>query len=366
MVLQTVRAEIQSPTASYITSGALSAPQHSVCFSFQEKAEAYAYLGFKVFSKTASILSYSTKIVGVFSKIPNELGETVSALKCLKIIKGMLAITVIPKVIIKLVKADGGKTRFFQTLKLANCISRIVSAVETVFFYLKELKVVSSEALAWTNITGYVFLPLSVIGTAVATYQLKEIVSYNNEFRAKFKVLKTADQTHTCKLLIAEEKHLRKYKIITGECPLNGRMQSILSRLTSDNVEIKKGAHDEAIKIRKCLKNRLTERVGFIGVKTSLSIAGLACTVISLACPPAVIPITVISLVIAAAGIANFAHAQFVPKGDITDGEKRMFFTATCKKAKNIAKAMQNAYRQLVQKIAPKPNFISHKTYATL
>lgn len=309
-----------------------------------ERASANVYLAFKCVTKAASLVQGSTKIVGGFSKVPHELAETTTALKSLKIIKGVLAIADLPRFVVKVVRSTDLRTRLLSGWKVVGCVDKIVSAVETIFYYLKELKVLSGADLAWTTITGYVFLPVSIISTGISGYLLAEKSKFMSGFNAKLKQIKVEHSasevvaTKVCQELMVQEKHLRKFKIITDECPLKSRLEGILVKLAAENAAIKKEAADEVRFIKKCLKDRIREQVGIAAVKTSASTIGVACTIIGLACPPAAPALAIVGIVLTVVGIGNFAYSKFVPRGDIQVGEKRMFFA---KARKGVQKAVR-------------------------
>lgn len=320
--------------------------------------------GFKYTTKATGLLKSVLKVVDKFDEVPAPLEEALVAFKSFKIIKGVLALPKLGKSVIKVIKPSSIEDRFFTGWKIIKSIKKIVGAVETVFYYLQKLKLISKVALAWTKITGYIFLPVTFISTGISTYQLGTKIKEMNEFRAKIKELKRAGPnspeevtSRICRHLLSQIKPLRKMKIITKECSLKDRLKTILVQLGSDNAHIRQLAADEGKIIRKRLKDRICEHVGVAAVDTSLSVAGAACTVLSLACPPAAIGLTIAGLALTVVALANLAYSKFIPKGDIFADEKRMLFSRVFKclrVASNILEAKFVQCSQNIQAIAQK------------
>jgi hypothetical protein len=323
-----------------------------------DKVGMHASVAFDYASKAASLVQGSAKVVGGFTKVPHGLGEFTTALKSIKIIKGMLAVEDIIRAVVKLVKATTLKSGVSASWKVIVAADKIVGAVETIFSYLKELKVLSSASLAWTSITGYVFLPVSIISTGIAGYQLAGQSKFMTVFNASLKQLKVehAASSHTlatkvCQELLVQEIHLKKFKIITKSCPLKSRLEGIVARLASDKIEEQKEAAAEVKFIKKCLKDRVREQVGIAAVRTSVATAGVACTIIGLACPPAAPVLAIVGLVLTVVGIANFAYSKFVSKGDVQAGEKRMVFAKARKGIQKATRALSTSCTRFAQRL---------------
>lgn len=320
--------------------------------------------GFQYTTKATGLVKKVLKVVGEFDEVPAPLEEAFVAFKSFKIIKGVLALPKLAKSVINVIKPSSLEDRFFTSWKIVKCVKKIVGAVETVFYYLQKLNLISKAALAWTTITGYIFLPVSFISTGISAYQLGTKFKEMNEFRAQIKQVKQAGPnspeevtSRVCTHLLGQIKPLRKMKIITKDCPLKDRLKTILTQLKSDNAQIRQLAADEGKHIRKRLKDRISEHVGVAAVETSLSVAGVACTVLSLACPPAAIGLTIAGLALAVIGLANFAYSKFIPQGDILDSEKRMLFSSIRKCAIVAAREIKAScirFRDHAQQIAQK------------
>lgn len=317
--------------------------------------------GIEVFNyttKATGLMKGVLKVVDKFDTVPAPLEEALVAFKSFKVIKGMLTLPKLGKSVIKIIKPSSLEDRFFTGWKIIKSIKKVVGAVETVFYYLQKLKIVTKAALAWTKITGYIFLPITFISTAISTYELGAKIKDMNAFRAKIKHIKQAGPnspeevtSRVCRHLLTQIKPLTKMKVITKDCPLKERIKGILLRLTSDNAEVRQLAADEGKLIRKRLKDRICEHVGVAAVDTSLSVAGAACTVLSLACPPAAIGLTIAGLALTVIGLANLAYSKFIPQGDIFDGEKRMLFSRVFKGLRTASNAVEAVFAHVVQKI---------------
>ena len=132
---------------------------------FLDNAKQKFKTGFKWAKKVVSVTEGSTKVAKQFTKLPGEVSEATKALKAFKIVDGALAVEDIATNAVKVATENKPKRKFFAGWKIIQGLAKILRAVEAVFFYLKELKVISLAQHAWTNVVGYVLLPISVIST---------------------------------------------------------------------------------------------------------------------------------------------------------------------------------------------------------
>ncbi len=179
----------------------------------------------------------------------------------------------------------------------------------------KQLRVIDIAALASTTVVGYVLLPISSIFTSISTYMLINKANYLKHFSAKVKHVRDPELLRKC--LFEEMPKLKQLSVIADNSLLE--------------IRILQSTKDELIHIKKRLKDRIREEVSIQAIHTSTSIAGVACAIIGIACPPAIIPIAFAGLGIGAIGLANFIYAKCIPKGDILPTEKRMFYARVIK-----------------------------------
>lgn len=296
--------------------------------------------GYDYATKAVKVTKKAIKIAIAFGNTMSALSEVVTAFKAFKIVKGCSSIPPLCKYTIKALRPGDLKKRLFAGFKALKSVKNIVRAVETIFNYLNKLNVVSNAALAWTTITGYIFMPLTFISAGIAGYQLTEKAKFQKAFREDLSEAKATGASTLVKHIMAQEPRLRKMRVITKNCPLNDRLKGILTKLKSSNAAIRNQAKDETLFIKKRLKDRLREQVGVAGVATSLSTAGVATTIVGLACPPAAPILAAVGLGLTVVGIANSIYSKFIPKGDIFETEKRMLFSG-------IVKGVQHAARRL-------------------
>jgi hypothetical protein len=317
--------------------------------------------GFNYTSKLNGLVKSTLKIVDTFDKVPAPLEELMVAVKSFKIIKGMLAIPKLCKSVIKVMKPSSVENRLLNGWGIIKSVKKIVGAVETVFYYLKKLNLVSKAALTWTTVTGYIFMPVTFISAGLTTYKFGKITKQMTDFRAQLKQAKRAGDgssvevsKRVCALLLTQVKPLGKAKVITKECPLKDRLKSILTRLKSDNEEIRLLAADEAKLIRKRLKDRISEHVGVAAVDTALATVGVVATILSLVCPPAAVALVIVGLASTVLGLANLAYSKFIPQGDIFATEKRMLFSHMFKKMRTATRAIEAAVHRLAERVQGK------------
>lgn len=304
--------------------------------------------GFKLTTKVTKLAKKVVKVADLFAHIPGEIDEVFIAIKSFAIIKGMLAIPKLFKSAIKVVTATDLKSKLMAGWKTIKSVKKIVGAVETVFYYLKKLDLISKASVAWTTVTGYIFMPLSFIGAGISAYELTEKALFLKSFRGRIKVAKAQEHAATavCNEILASQKKLKEFKVITKECPLKDRLKAILTKLKSRNAKARKAAEAETTLIQKRLKDRISEHVGVAAINTSLSVAGCASTVISLACPPAAVGLTIAGLAMTVIGLATFAYSKFIPQGDILETEQRMLFSRLFKGARHLSASIQNLLPQ--------------------
>lgn len=314
--------------------------------------------GFKYTSKLKGLVKKTLNVVDLFDKVPAPLEELLVAVKSFKIIKGMLAIPKLCKSVIKVVKPSSLEKRLMSGWGIIKSVKKIVGAVETVFYYLKKLNLISKADLAWTTVTGYIFLPVTFISAGITTYKFGKITKQMTDLRAQIKEAKKAGDPsrvevskRVCVLLLTQVKPLGKAKIITKECPLKDRLKSILTRLKSDNEEIRQLAADEAKFVSRRLKDRISEQVGVAAVDTALATVGVVATILSLACPPAAAALVIVGLVSTVIGLANLAYSKFIPQGDIFATEKRMLFSHVFKRVRSATKLIQAVTHRLAERV---------------
>ncbi len=321
--------------------------------------------GFGYVSDAAGLMKSAVKVASEFEEIPGPVNQVLVACKSFKFIKGMLSLPKLYKSAVSVIKPGDLETKFFAGWGIAKAIKSIVGAVETVFYFLNKLDLISKASLAWTTVAGYIFMPMTFISAGISAYELRGKVKYMNAFRAEIKEAKHAGRRHTpvdvskrvCEYILTQEKPLRKIKVITENCPLKDRLNDVLARLRDGNFETRMKAAEEGKIIRKRLKDRISEHVGVAGVSTSLSVAGVACTVTSLACPPAAVGLSIAGLALGVVGIANSAYSKFIPQGDIFDTEKRMLFSRVFKTGRvagSAIKASAGRFQHNVQSVAQK------------
>ncbi len=312
--------------------------------------------GIQGFKYTKKATSFSKKIFGVidlFTEVPAAFDEIFLALKSFKIIKGMLALPKLGKSALKIIKPKISITnRVIAGWKIIKSTKKIVGAVETVFSYLQKLKVLTKADLAWTKVTGIIFLPITFISTIFATYKFGKQTEFYVNFSKRVKVAKRQGPEALCQELLAQEKTLKKFKVITKKAELKPRLKNILKALKSENKEIAQKAKDETIQIAKSLRNRASEHVGILALKTNLKIAGAVMTIIALACPPAAAGLTLAALPVAAASVGTFIYSKWVPKNEIKPGEQRLIFATIFKGGRRFKKGIQHLATQFQIKIA--------------
>ena len=239
---------------------------------------------------------------------------------------------------VKLFKTNELKKQLFTGWDIVRYMGKIVSAVDGVFFLLKESQVISAAQHTWAAVANLVLLPISIISTAIDGYETNEKVTYMKEFRSKIKSAKhitpqltNAKANRLCELLLTEKSKLREFKVITKECSFESRLQTILTKLQAENADARRRAEQEVNHIVKCVKNRIAEKVGVKAVKLALSIASIAISIIGLTCASAAAPLIIIGLVLGIIGIVNFIYSDFVPKDTVTQDEKPMFYSRIIK-----------------------------------
>ncbi len=290
-----------------------------------DRAAEVGLLGFSATKKVAKLSDKTVKVADAFTAVPSAVLEVNVAFKVLKIINGMLTLPKLYKNAVAIFTSIDIKGRLVAVWGVIKSVKKVVGAVETVFGYLYKLEVISKVSLAWTVITGYIFMPVSVIGTIISGVQLKQKITYLSGFHAQVKASKHKPHT-LCRLLNNEQQALRKMSVITGACPLEARLSNILKHLKSSNKAIRIKAKRESQFLAKKIVDRGAEQAGIAATKTTLATIGVGMTVLSLACPPAAVGLTIAGLVVTVVSVATYFYSKFVPKGDILDTEKRMLF----------------------------------------
>lgn len=355
MIVSATRVEFNPVKASTAATTGFSLPNSQTSHKtarkgpdFLDKAYEIGNNVFEYADEAVGLVGDAADVVKEFSTSPSGLDEFLVAAKSFKIIKGVLAVPDLVKGAIKVITAEKLKDKLFGGWSIIKAAKKIVGAVETIFYYLSKLNVISKAATAWTTITGYVFMPIAFIQTGISAYELGKKVKFMNSFRQELKLQKqTGSQKfedivqRSVTYILTQKKALRKIEVITKSCPLKDRLNGILARLKSDNAEIRAKAAEEGKMIKKRLKDRISEQVGIAAVGTTLSTAGVASTIIGLACPPAAPGLAILGLVLTVVGIANLAYSKIVPQGDIFDTEKRMLFSSIRKATKVAIRAIK-------------------------
>ncbi len=311
--------------------------------------------GIQGFKYTKKGSSFSKKIFGVvdlFADVPAAFDEIFLALKSFKIIKGVLALPKLGKNAIKIIKPTSITNRIFAGWAIIKSTKKIIGAVETVFSYLQKLKVLTKADLAWTKVTGVIFLPVSFISTIFASYKFGKQTEFYVNFSKRIKLAKHQGADTLCKELLEQEKTLKKFKVITKKSELKPRLKNILSELKSEHADIREKAKSDSFQLAKSLRNRASEHVGILALKTNLKIAGAVMTIIALACPPAAAGLTIAALPVAALSISNFLYRKWIPRNEIKPNEQRLFFASLFKGGRKIRKGIQNLAIQLQKKVA--------------
>lgn len=318
-----------------------------------DRAMEHALAGFKYISKVSSLFKASVKVSDAFTKIPGAVDEVTTALGAFKIIKGMLAIEKLIKSIIKVCKPGDLKKRILAGWTVIKSTSKIVKGVEAVFKYLKKLDLIPKSALAWATVTGWIFLPVKFISTALSVYKTSQKVLFMRGFRNRIASCKQPGQDalttaqRVCKQLLAEEKQLKKAKVITKETTLKPRIKNIIADLTSANEAVRQNAVADAKTISTCLKNRVREQVAVATVKSSFKTISAASKIVGMTCPPAEVPLVILKLVLKVASAGAFVYSKFIPKGEITAKERPMFFALQFKAMRRMEKAFHVAVAKL-------------------
>ncbi|MBS0635806.1 MAG: hypothetical protein JSR37_10120 [Verrucomicrobia bacterium] len=287
--------------------------------------------GYDYTTRAVKIAKKSIKVATAFGNTMAELSDIITAFKAFKIIKGLSAFRDLARHSIKLIKPGDLTKKFFATIGLLKAVKKIVGAVGVIFTYLNKFNLISASSLAWTTIAGYIFMPINFISAGISGYQLVEKVKFQKAFREDLSQAKKTGASTLVKHMIAHEPKLRKMRVLSKNSGLNYRLNGILTKLKSSNAEIRQKAKDESLFIKKRLKDRLREQVGVAGVSTSLSVGGVASTVVGLACPPAAPALAAVGLGLGVVGVANTIYSKFIPKGDIFETEKRMLFSHVVK-----------------------------------
>ncbi len=318
-----------------------------------KQIETYGLLGFKYVKKAKSLSKKVIGIVELLAYVPPAFDELFLALKSFKIISGMLAVPKLKKNIIKIFKPNSAINRILSVWAVVKSSKKIVGAVETVFTYLKKLNVLTKADLAWTKVTGYIFLPVTFISAVVSGYKFGKQVEFYVHFAKRVKVVKNLGAPQLCQELLDQEKKLRKFKVVTKQASLKPQLITIQEKLKAPSSEGQQQASNEVRAIAKVLRNRACERVGIHGLKTNLKVTGAVITIISLACPPAALGLTIAALPIAAISIACFVYAKNIPKDAVRPDEPRLFFATLSKGGRKLEKAIHNFTMKLQSKYIP-------------
>ncbi len=313
---------------------------------------------YSVFTKVVSIFKKSVKLTLKLIKNHEHLEEALVAIKCFKLIKGLMAFPKLCYNVYKIFKPEGNlRTKVITAVKIYKYSKNVVGLVKTVFYYLEKLHLISATAMAWTKITSWVFLPVSFMTTLVTSYKCGEKIKFMSDFRSNLKLVKHTESltepdinVRRVKLLLKELPKLHKFKVITKDCPIKDRLEGILVNLRSENAEIRKSAGQETKRIKDSFKQRISEHVGVAALDTALSAAGCVCTILSITCPPAAVGLVIAGLAMAVIGLGNFAYSKFIPHGDVVKDEKPMLYARVFKGARTTVKVTKAAFHNLFYK----------------
>lgn len=311
----------------------------------------YVEEGFKNTCKGLKVAKATTGVIEEFSNLPDIISDIFKWTKPFKIIKGGLACKKAVSATQKIISSTDPIDKAWAGWALVKSIKKIVGAIETIGKYLKDFNLIGKEMLRWTEVTGYIFMPITYISTGIAAYDFHKINSLMNDFRANTKVKKgdIVDENRleamkkAIRYVNKEYKAIQKAKVISKECNIKDRTQRILDRLISENGRDQEEAFKEGSMVLKRLKDRLASHVVSSGIGASLSTLACASSTFALAMPAATAPVAIIDLVCVLAGTANYALSKFIPDGDIFEEEQPMFYAHVFKELNRAGKQLSSA-----------------------
>jgi len=311
----------------------------------------YVEEGFKDTCKGLKVAKATSGLAEEFTEIPSLIVDFFKWTKPFKIIKGGLACKKIYGNAEKLITSEEPWDKAMAGWALFKTIKKIIGAVETIGKYLKDFSLISKDALSWTEITGYIFLPVTYVNVGLSVNDSVKITKLMADFRANTKVKKSdvidGERLEAMRKAVTyiknEHKVIQKAKVISKECKIKDRAQRILERMVCETQREKEEAFKEGALVIRKLKDRLAARVVSSDIATTLSTLGAASTTIGLVCPATTLPIAVIDLICAAGATANYAYSRFIPDGDIFEDEKPMLYAHVFKEVNKAAKQLSKA-----------------------
>lgn len=279
------------------------------------------------------LINESTDIAEQFTSIPSVFSDIFRWAKPLKIVKGILNIGKLYSNTKKFFVEDSASGKISATWGMYKSLSSITKAVSTTMGFLKDFGVIASEALKWTAVTDYVFLPVKVISTGISSFNLGQKIGLYTTFKENTKCPKQdAAGKRIAKMINAmtyvqkEEKSLLDMKVITKDCPLKERTDSIIERLQASNKEMRvKAALEGKVMIRN-LKDRISAQVVSNAIDTTLRTVGLTTFFLGFTNPISALPAAILDLGLDVAGLANITYSKFIPTGDFYEDEKPMLY----------------------------------------
>lgn len=248
--------------------------------------------------------------------------------KALKIIAGGMKAKKLASTANKFCKAKTHSARIVAIWQAVKCIKKITGAVETTLKFLRDFHVVSDAALCWTEIAGYIFLPITFISTAVSVHStakealfVKELYKNTKSLSGRVKKQELEGEQKerilkACRFIVDSEKKFKSYKVLTKSCPLKSKMKELIIRVELGDEESIKADLAKAQHVIGQLKGRITHQFAINVAKTSLKVTGCTVTVVGLTTGVAALPAAIIDLVVAVGKLGLFVYAKHLPNHD--------------------------------------------------
>lgn len=285
-----------------------------------------AYEGAKDAAISIKVTKGSSQVAENFVEIPTVLSAIFRYVKVIKICAGIVALGSLYSNVKKLIWSEGIGVKAFASYRIYSSAKKITRAVSIVMSYARDFGLIASNALKWTLITDYIFLPVKFLAAGISSY----------EFGYKFGIYRdiascvsSTDIKRSLACISDLEPELRRMEIITDECPLKERCDAILERLTTANEVMYEKAVNDGKRILYQLQDRVSAQVIANGIDVATRATALAIFLIGFTNPISALPAAIIGLGLTVLGYGNLAYSRFIPTGDFIKDERSTLYAAT-------------------------------------
>lgn len=260
-------------------------------------------LTYKIVNKASSLIKATKGVVEVFSAVSENFSKYFVVLEPIKIFQIPLYSRKAIQAGVKLLKVKTYRDIFQNCFKIYKSLKKITSGVAAALKCSVLLGLLRSSALCWTDIAGYVFLPVTLISAAL---------NFENTARRchlLFVLCKTgSNEAEAAKCIQNNYTKLRKFKIVAKG--FDARFDTLAKQINCKSPRKRSAARKEINGTVRRMKVQMGAFICVQATKTTLKITSATMAVLALITPIAIVPAVCIDLALAVGSVSMFAASK--------------------------------------------------------